>query len=277
MSDRGEQPRTPLRVMFDIQQSSIEQGQQIVKRGLDVQRTMAASLVRNNLQTGRVLQQQQAKFAQRVVEASVTPVTLVLSDEDAAEVQSRMADGFDEYDQSRADAWESFERSFEEALDAYGEMTAQQKELVEQSVQTFFETQHRLETQIGEAIARERRTQPAEKADTPEREESTAAAGTQSAEDRSAEAETGVDREAAEESQAKSQEDTESGAEFVEADLDDIHGIGRAYSQRLEEAGVESVGDLAGADATAIARELDVSENRAQNWIDAAADMLAER
>jgi hypothetical protein len=40
----------------------------------------------------------------------------------------------------------------------------------------------------------------------------------------------------------------------------------------LSNAGVDSVGDLAAADATALADELDLSEKRVSRWIDRARD-----
>ena len=52
--------------------------------------------------------------------------------------------------------------------------------------------------------------------------------------------------------------------------VDDIKGIGPAYSDRLAAAGVETVSDLAAADAADLAQETDISEKRLQGWIDRA-------
>ena len=54
------------------------------------------------------------------------------------------------------------------------------------------------------------------------------------------------------------------------ADLDDIKGIGPAYAQRLRDAGIDSVDDLANADAADLADEIEVSEKRVSAWIDRA-------
>jgi len=53
-------------------------------------------------------------------------------------------------------------------------------------------------------------------------------------------------------------------------DLQDIKGIGPAYADRLREAGVESVGDLADADADALGEATDIGPNRLANWIERA-------
>lgn len=54
--------------------------------------------------------------------------------------------------------------------------------------------------------------------------------------------------------------------------VDSISGIGPAYAERLDAAGVATVGDLAAADATRLAAETDISEKRLQDWIDLAAE-----
>lgn len=53
--------------------------------------------------------------------------------------------------------------------------------------------------------------------------------------------------------------------------ITDINGIGPAYGQRLSDAGVDSVAELAAADAEELGAATDISANRIQGWIDAAA------
>lgn len=61
--------------------------------------------------------------------------------------------------------------------------------------------------------------------------------------------------------------ETDAGAD---ADLEEIKGIGPTYADRLREAGVESVADLAAADATDLAEASDIGESRVRKWIDRA-------
>lgn len=51
---------------------------------------------------------------------------------------------------------------------------------------------------------------------------------------------------------------------------DVIKGIGSAYAERLAEAGIETVADLAQGDAESLTEETGISEKRLQNWIDRA-------
>ncbi|WP_254280170.1 helix-hairpin-helix domain-containing protein [Haloarcula marina] len=52
----------------------------------------------------------------------------------------------------------------------------------------------------------------------------------------------------------------------------EIKGIGPAYAERLSGLDIESVGDLAAADAADIAAETDLSESRVAGWIERAQD-----
>lgn len=73
---------------------------------------------------------------------------------------------------------------------------------------------------------------------------------------------------AASESEAAGDADPEASAASVET----IKGIGPAYAGRLEGVGIETVADLAGADATTVAEGIDVSESRVRDWIERASD-----
>ena len=54
--------------------------------------------------------------------------------------------------------------------------------------------------------------------------------------------------------------------------VDVLNGIGPAYADRLADAGVETVGDLASADPAELAEAADIAEGRIQGWIDQAAE-----
>ena len=65
--------------------------------------------------------------------------------------------------------------------------------------------------------------------------------------------------------------------EAAEADddgtpVDEIKGIGPAYSERLGEIGIETVADLAAADAAEVAERTTAPEKTVQKWIDRAND-----
>ncbi|ELY77863.1 hypothetical protein C486_14634 [Natrinema gari JCM 14663] len=58
--------------------------------------------------------------------------------------------------------------------------------------------------------------------------------------------------------------------ETTQEPVDAIKGIGPAYADRLTGAGVDTVAELADADAAELAAQTDISEKRIQGWIDRA-------
>jgi len=83
--------------------------------------------------------------------------------------------------------------------------------------------------------------------------------------------------------EAESTEESDASAEPDEPDVteatdgsDDpvteLNGIGPAYGERLSGVGIETVGELAAADAADIASQTDLGENRVADWIAKASD-----
>jgi len=52
-----------------------------------------------------------------------------------------------------------------------------------------------------------------------------------------------------------------------DAGVEEITGIGPTYAQRLRAAGIETVGDLAGADLETVADATNAAESRVDDWI----------
>jgi hypothetical protein len=65
-------------------------------------------------------------------------------------------------------------------------------------------------------------------------------------------------------------DDDTSDADDASPSVDTLKGIGPAYADRLRSAGVETVADLAGADAEDLGAQIDVSPKRVGRWIDRA-------
>jgi predicted flap endonuclease-1-like 5' DNA nuclease len=59
-------------------------------------------------------------------------------------------------------------------------------------------------------------------------------------------------------------------SEYSSEDVDVIKGVGPAYAERLGEAGVDTVADLATADADELAAETDLSAKRVSGWVEQA-------
>ena len=112
----------------------------------------------------------------------------------------------------------------------------------------------------------EEAAEPAEAVDTGAAETELDTADAESEGETTGEHEATVDIEDAEEESAAVE--TEAEADSVEV----IKGIGPAYADRLANAGVHSVSDLAAADVTELAEAVDLSETRVGRWIERAQD-----
>jgi predicted flap endonuclease-1-like 5' DNA nuclease len=89
-----------------------------------------------------------------------------------------------------------------------------------------------------------------------------------------AEAEPAADEagEATDDEPAAAASDSNAGAAESGVGVEEIKGIGPAYAERLADIGIDTVADLAAADAEAVAEETSVGEKRAATWIGRAAE-----
>jgi len=72
-----------------------------------------------------------------------------------------------------------------------------------------------------------------------------------------------------EEAQAEVDDEAAGPAGVAGEDVEVVDGIGPTYAERLRDAGIETVTDLAGSDAATVAEAAGVGEARAQEWLDA--------
>ncbi|RLM53815.1 helix-hairpin-helix domain-containing protein [Halobellus sp. Atlit-31R] len=79
-------------------------------------------------------------------------------------------------------------------------------------------------------------------------------------------------REAVEETPEESAEETPE-----ERDIEGISGLGPTYHERLESAGIDTLGGLADSDSATVAEAANVTENKAQEWIDRANELVRQR
>ena len=85
-----------------------------------------------------------------------------------------------------------------------------------------------------------------------------------------AEAESAVDDAEAADVEPEADTDTAAADDYSDEPLDSIKGIGPAYSERLHDAGITSIAELAEGDAEAIGEDINVSPKTVSNWIDRA-------
>lgn len=98
----------------------------------------------------------------------------------------------------------------------------------------------------------------------------TAAEGKVSSSDAEAEGE------ASAEAVAAAPHEVEAEPDPAEQDIDGISGLGPTYHDRLQAAGIDTLGSLADSDPTDVAEAANVTESKAQDWIDQANELARE-
>jgi predicted flap endonuclease-1-like 5' DNA nuclease len=127
-----------------------------------------------------------------------------------------------------------------------------------------------------ESAAPEARDEPIEDAEelTPDEAEAAAAEEPADADEKTDEAEAAAAEEAAdadEETEEAAEEADEATAESdASQPVENVKGIGPAYAERLAEAGVHTIADLAAADAAELAEQTSLSEKRITRWVERA-------
>lgn len=144
-----QQQRNAVKDMLQWQQNAIRQGQRTVEQALDVQQNVAESMWRNNLGTGRNVQQQQTEFARNWIDAFFGAMGTMMDQEESDRLRQTVDEQFQELDDAQQEAWQAFEESMNESVQAYDDLTQSQKELLDRSVESFMEAQ----ASMGEEVA----------------------------------------------------------------------------------------------------------------------------
>lgn len=138
-----------MNAMFEMQRNAIQQSQQMMQQGLDVQQRVTESLMRNNLNVGHNTQRQGTEFARNWMDTYFRALGSVFGQGDTSEVSQTLEEQFEEFTDSQEEAWDSFEESLDQAMNAYEDLNRSQKELIDRSFNSFFEMQR----ETGERVA----------------------------------------------------------------------------------------------------------------------------
>lgn len=257
-----------------MQRQSIRQGQKLFERSLDLQMNATEAFVRNSLAAQRSVQRQGTEFAQKLFDAQFDAMESAM---DGDEFRSTMERQFEErsdlnqqllnaeFEQgtefarhmmnAQFDAVESTldgdEYDFREAVDRqFDEFDETQNEAWDELEDDFVEAFENLGDQQKLMVAQSM----AAFVDVQEEAEQQTVEGLHTAE-------------AAIEASERQAHEV---AETAQMQLEEISGLGSTYADRLREQGIESHTQLAQATVETIAESADVSEEQAEEWIEAA-------
>jgi len=260
---------------FELQRRSIEFGERLFEQLLTAQRDTMQTTMHNGFAMQREAQEQGAELARRLFHAQTDAVQATVNGDEFRAIVDRQ---FEAYDDEGAAAMEAFENAF---LDAFEDLTAQQRDFVVESVDSALDAHATVEKQAIESAGRTR-----DVAKTAQRQGEEFASETVTATEQGLEA---ADEEAAVHGQTRGaqqartthhddaqndsgharQEERHTRQETIEQ-LEAIDGLGPTYAERLYEGGIHSMTELADAAAETIADEADVATSRAEEWIEVA-------
>lgn len=248
---------TPVRMMFDLQRTTIEQTHDAVTRGVETQRELGEQFA----DVGRVTEANERGFE----------VLRDLTDSYFHAVESAMPGQEEQIRDVRAvveeqlDSLEAMQSEAVETLDANLQDRSEVADDVREEFLALFDDQV-------EALLGAHDDLGAETLETVEDVEASFDAEFERFEDRLADLQNHVE-ELTEETAERLSEPVSielENAEAVEDQLQRINGIGPAYADRLRETGIDSLDALAAADVTTVAESAEVTETKAKGWIEQA-------
>lgn len=266
---------TPIAAAFEMQRRSIQFGERLIEQGLTVQRDATESAIRNGFAAQREAQQQAMELARRLFHAQVDAVQTTLSSDEFRSIVDRQ---FEAIDEDQTVAMDEFESTL---VDAFDEMSERQREVFVESVESALDAHADVERQavqgVGRSqdVARTAQQQAETVADVAQQgTEQMAAQTTEAAEQGLNTAQRGVATAqqtaggAATETTQQTPQSSELQSEA--AQLEEIEGLGPTYADRLQGEGIESMTDLADADADRIAEIAEVAQDQAEEWVEEA-------
>jgi predicted flap endonuclease-1-like 5' DNA nuclease len=273
-----QQRQNQMNAIFEMQRNAIQQSQQMMHQGVDMQQRMTESLLRNNLRAGQNAQRQGTELARNWVDTYFRALGTAFGQGDTSEVNETLDEQFEQFTDSQEEAWSAFEDSLDQAMTAYEDLSESQKELVDRSFTLFVDLQRKTYSRVAAAAYPWLARQPEQAVamDTGETAETTktgeAAEIAEQTTDEETEPDTSTDHAVTTKSDepAASDETSTSMTESKTLDLQYLSGIGTAYKDRLEAVGITSVEALADADPEELASQTTLPEKRLREWIEQA-------
>lgn len=146
-----QQTQNQMSAMFEMQRNAIQQSQQMMQQGIDMQQRMTESVMRNNLNTGRNAQRQGTEFARSWLDTYFRSLGTMFGQSDNSDVSQELREQFEQFNDSQEEAWSAFEDSLEQAMTAYEDLNDSQKDLIDRSFESFFEMQRETGQQVSDA------------------------------------------------------------------------------------------------------------------------------
>lgn len=137
--------------LFEMQRNAMRQTQEMMRRGVDMQKRMTESAMQTNLDVGQSAQRQGTELTRNWLDAYFRTFGQMAGQRNAEEVSQTLDDEFEQFTNAQEDAWNAFEESIEQAMAAYDDLTQSQKELIDRSFDSFYEMQRETGERVSDA------------------------------------------------------------------------------------------------------------------------------
>lgn len=293
---------TPVTVLFEAQRSAIEQSQRATEQAVQFQNQLN-HIALSGLKSQESVQRQGVELLQAGTHSYLSTVDAMTpgARTSTAQLRRRTDEAFEQLKHNHADLFESVEHEAEQGLDSYEELSAEYLDALDEQLDVLLDAHEDIQSQSVEALEElEARTEEFGERfeddldESMDRAEEMQARIEEQIEEQTEQAEqfqgqlesqldemqTELDRQAAQmQRSAESIEiESESNGEMSPAgdgdeaestlDVETVDGIGPSYAEDLRAEGIETVDDLATADAGTVAEATGVSEERAEEWIE---------
>lgn len=289
--------------MFDVQRTAIKQSQQAIKQGLAVQRS-TDKIAKNTLKAQESMQRQGLELAQATAHSYLGAAAAFANagqpgngrldgqvrTQSQVRSQSRASaqavdETFAQLKETHSELYDALERELDRGIDSFDDLSEEYVEALDEGVDGLLESTRTIEDETTENVSEfsqslheqlertqeiqdrleeefERQTQQAEQLL-----EKQAEQAEQFQQELEEEAER-MQRQLQSQSPDASSGGAAAGASTdAESELEHIEGLEATYAERLENAGINSIEDLVEADSQRVASVAEVSEDRAEQWI----------
>ena len=284
--------------MFDVQRTAIKQSKRAMKRGFAAQQNVNR-LALNGFKQQESLQRQSLELAQATTNAYMSLAASMMGTQGSREQRQTVDEAFSRLKDTHSEYFDAVERELDRSVESFDDLSDEYVDAFDQQVDQLLESHQTVEDQTAEnfdefsQLLREqleqtqemqdqledqfedqteqveellrRQTEEAEKFQ--QRLESDAERMQRQLEDQ---ARASRNRSARTEVQVRTEGDGESDEKSGELEL--VDGLGPTFHDRLNAEGIFTIADLDNAGPERVAEAAEVSEERAQNWIDHASE-----
>ncbi|WP_187290120.1 MULTISPECIES: helix-hairpin-helix domain-containing protein [unclassified Natrinema] len=274
---------SPIRTLFDAQRTAVKQSQQLLKQGMTAQRTVD-TMVGTGLTGQESLQRYQLEVAQAATHGTLSAMAAMLPGDDATEAHQAVDESFEQLKRTHAAVYDMLERDLEQGVDATDELDAAFVDALDDQTDQLLEMTEAVEDRTVETVdeltghLHEQLEQTRELQDRLEEQLERQTDDVEALLERQAEGIEQFQQQLTEQAEAVTREipiqGTDESHTAIETDpehtLESVAGIDAETRDKLSAAGIATVDDLIRAGPEAVAEAADISETRAEDWIEQA-------